>query len=223
MNPRDLAKLAYRLLGILALLYSTTLLSDVWTLTYLVMGDHNGLELSVPIVMTAQLLPFLLLVGGGIVLIARAQALANRTVGEREGSTSFTAVDLHSTLFSTAGIVLIGLSVVQLPRVIHNFAVASSAYVDPDTAVNVRFESWLWMTGVILQFSLGVFLVFRGSSLVTLLRRRFDRAKIVAADGRCPHCGFWFETGSYRPDAAVYLCSNCKQELPRKLIAPSSG
>jgi len=118
------------------------------------------------------------------------------------------------------GVLLIGLSLTELPRIAHGFGVAYSEFGGTELFWNSSLKSstWTWLAGSGLRLAVGVFLVLRASNLASALRRGDDPAPVATAGAQCPHCGSRFDPSDYRPGAAAYLCGDCKQELPRALI-----
>jgi hypothetical protein len=224
MSARAIANFAFKLLGILAIIQSIRMLPEVLSLAAWGGGPTEP-SVNISLLIAAQVLPFLLLLAGGFVLVVRSSTFARLALADSPNVTpQLTAADLHSILFSSVGVLLIGLSVGAVPRILYNFAVLYSGFGRGIGIDHIRVsDNWIWLLGTALQGLLGVLLLLKGSSLVSVLRRRFDRARVLAADGQCPHCGYWLDSKEYRPGASVYICSNCKQELSRETVAPESN
>ena len=221
MNSNQIAHLAFKLIGILAIIQAVRLLPDMLALG--AWGVTDQFPVNVPLLVLAQVIPFTLLLSGGCLLIVKSMVFARLTIGEGaelDGTT--TEADIHSIFLSSVGLLLVGLAISAVPAILHSFAVFYSEFGNrlPTEQSRKVTNTWIQLSGVILQLGLGLFLVFRSSTIVHLLRRRFDRSNVIAADGQCPHCGFWFESRDYQPGAAAYLCSNCKQEIPPERVAP---
>lgn len=222
MITRALAELGYRLAGILTIVLAVRMFPNA---VYVFAWDFtapNGTSFNRPIILAGHIVPILILLFGGLFLIVRSSAFAQRAGPEREVSASqVTPADLHAVLLSAIGIVLIGLALEAVPHIVYTFGVLYSEFAKgplPEPGVALS-HMWSELGGTLLQVGLGAVLIFKSSNVATLLRRRFDRARAVAVDGRCPHCGWWFEAQQYKADAAAYLCGNCKQELPREEVA----
>jgi DNA-directed RNA polymerase subunit RPC12/RpoP len=223
MHSQQIAHLAFKLIGILAIIQAVRLLPDMLGLG--AWGITDQFAVNVPLLVLAQVIPFTLLLSGGCLLIVKSMVFAGLTVGEdAEPDGTSTAADIHSILVSSVGLLLVGLAMAAVPAILHAFAVFYSEFGNqlPKEQYRKVTDSWIQLSGVILQLGIGLFLVFRSSTIVHLVRRRFDRSNVIAADGQCPHCGFWFESKNYQPGAAAYLCSNCKQEIPRERVAQAS-
>ena len=226
MSAHYLTVLLYRLMGLFALFTAFEMLP--WTLQTLTWTLPYAEEMNVSTLRTFLSfgVPVLLQLAAGTILIWKARALATWSGAvQTQAELGLTVADLHSTVVSAIGLFLMGTTVADLPPLFHTLMVLKSPYGDqlgPTQSREVA-ETWVRFSGIVLQFALGVVLLLNSSTLVQLLRRRLDRAEIRTGDGRCPHCGYLFEAGDYRADAPGYFCSNCKQELPRELVAPKSN
>ena len=213
MSTSSFASLAYKLLGVFALLRAVEVMPLVFSLVFS-SGLTQGMN---PVhAALATVFPFLIFTSGGVLLIVASDTLARMSIRDSsEAFTGVTAADIQSILFSSVGLLLVGLSLQALPRIV----LMSTTFLYDDAYY--RADIWVQIVGRLLELLVGTVLFIKGSTLVSLLRRRWNRARIQSADGRCPHCGFWFESSSYRAGASVFLCSNCKQELPREMLEPT--
>lgn len=220
---RTLPELLYKLTGVVGLFIALSMIPEAASVFSLDFAASSVFPVNRSLMYAGHIVPIVLLILGSLALIFSAARIARSTGSDSQGSTgSMSAAEVHSMLLSTAGVVILGIAISSIPRVVHNFAVLFTPSAEHLQAGNLsrdRVWTWAWSLGVLLQAGLGILLVVRGSSFATFIRRRFDRAATVVADGRCPHCGWWYEARQYKPDAAVWLCGNCKQELPRKEIA----
>ena len=214
---KNLGETLYKLLGIFAIIQAIRMLESV--LHYLAIKRSYDSVFNPKLLGLAWLVPFLLLLVGGLFLMLRSRQLASRnsTDDEKLGTETSTA-SIHSSLLSAAGFLLIGFSLSDLPKVGTDLLIMYLEQPGMLSVVRNPITVGGNIASVLLPMSLGLLLVLKNSALVSVLRRRRDRTRPVAADAQCPHCGFWIVASDYKAGAPGYRCDNCKGEIPHDLI-----
>ncbi len=214
---KNLGETLYKLLGIFAIIQAIRMLENV--LQYLAIDYGDQSFISVPLLGLAWLMPFLLLLGGGCFLVLRSRHLGSRDSKDDEGSlAAASGADIHSILLSSTGVLLIGIALSDLPAIASSMVIAYSELGEVTGSLQTPARAWGKLSGTLLQFGLGLLLVFKSTALVSLFRRRWNRTRPIAADAQCPHCGFWIVASDYQAGATGYRCDNCKGEIPHDLI-----
>jgi hypothetical protein len=216
---KSLGETLFKLLGILAIIEAVKMLGEV--LAYGMSDVGKDAPFNVSLLHLAVYVPFLLLLGGGCFLILRSRQLASAgRESEVSSSSAVPTAHSHAILVSLTGLFLIGTALGELPYPVSELMIV---YSEPDNlrgTLDPPGMAWGILIGAVLQLGIGVVLVLRSTALVSLFRRRWDRARPEAADAQCPHCGFWIVASDYREGAPGYRCDNCKGEIPRDLLRP---
>jgi hypothetical protein len=219
VSARDLASLAYRLAGVYAFVQALRLLPSLLTAPAWNYEADNGPTVNMPMLVLGYFIPITLLVALGFYLVVKSRVLAELTVG---GSTQpalpMSGREIHAILLSVLGVLLIGIASPSIPRVGQNFALLLGDYgrdgfLERRTALFK--DSWLFLSGVVLQLALGVLLLFRARQLSLLLRRSHGSKRLERG---CPHCKHPFSARDYRSEVEEWICSKCRRSLPRELV-----
>jgi hypothetical protein len=171
----------------------------------------------------AVFIPCGLLAGFGLwLLLRRPSPDAPQPGGPPLQGVSATAAEVRTSLLLAAGMLIIGLTMEHYMVAAFKLAMAYMPDQGQSNFLVTTNESkaslWLSAVASCIPMILGLVLVLWGSAVGGFLLRRWSRARPEAADEQCPHCGYWIQTGEYRPGAPAYRCDNCKQELPRSLF-----
>ena len=116
MKPRQVASLAIGITGLAGIAYSFKLLQGITSGVIWMESDGRVINL---FVVAAVLVPYFLLVGFSVVLVARREHVAEQWFPEEPTtSSSITANQLRAVGYSVAGVLLIGLAVPDITQVL---------------------------------------------------------------------------------------------------------
>ncbi len=214
MNIRDLASLAFTVVGLLALLATTDLVQALVTMPfYQPETSGNRVVLTV-----ACSLPLLIVGALGLLFILRRNQLAAAFFPDttpRVGQV--TLPDVQDLAYSVLGALL---TVTTLPdlgalagQLINLRAMESTEHLAGAFGLSLPHY-----VGTLLKLVIGAYLFFYGNKVGEVLRG-LRRTRSVAPQParplpRCPSCGKPYDPVDYRSEAAERLCSDCKQPLP---------
>ena len=131
MTTRAVAELAYRLAGILTIILAVRMIPQAASAFAWDVMVPEGSSFNRPLMLAGEVVPILILVSGGVFLILRSSALSRLSVSDTGVSApQASPADLHAILFSTSGIVLVGLALPAIPRVVYSLVILSSTFMD---------------------------------------------------------------------------------------------
>ncbi len=231
MNARQTASLAFRLMGIYAIINSIGFLRSFLS-SYSFQNPDQ--EFSRQLYEALHLIPFLALVGLGVVLIRYGGVYAAKMFdcNELETSSELDCAKLHSVLISILGLYLMLTYFVTLLGVIGSFfSFSRQSFFDSQEQGNLVssiiefFKPYLLHLIIgFINFLLGFIFFFRSSRVVRFWKKfqKDDSTdKAITADEaeqHCPVCGHPFKYSDYRDGLDEYFCSKCREKLPSDII-----
>jgi hypothetical protein len=222
MSPRDIGTLAFKLAGIFAIIQAIRMLPPLLAVPAWDLSEALDQNFNVPLLITGQLVPIIILVGLGISLYAGSRSLARATVGKAvEGRAPLQPSQIHAILFSVVGALLIGLAAQNLPELFRNLAALLHDYGTDgyrERGLDLLGNNWHWASGTCLQFIIGLGLLFWGKRVAAFFHRSEIPAEAEREAQTCPHCDQPFFVEDYRPGATTRRCSKCDEELPDELF-----
>jgi hypothetical protein len=226
MSPRDIGTLAFKLAGIFAIIQAIRMLPPLLAVPAWDLSEALDQNFNVPLLITGQLVPIIILVSLGISLYAGSRALAKATVGEAvEGRAPLQLAQIHAVLFSVVGALLIGIAAQSVPELFRNLAVLLSDYgIDGyrERRLDLIKNNWQWAIGSGMQLAIGIGLLFWSKRAAAIFHKTAIPAGAERKAHACPNCDQPFFIEDYRPDVATRRCSKCDEELPDGLFAKDS-
>ena len=188
MTARETASLAFKVTGIVCLIWSIPFLQT--TLSALTIDRIPSFTTHRWVLFALQVVPFLLLVSAGAVLIFRSDALSDWAF-PRPGNASVSAEpsEVQAIALSVAGAVIVALAVPDLAKIGWNFVLlrvmrdpveAQTPWLFEGAASRYAKETWGYLVGTIVQLLLGLGLFLRSRAIV----RWWDRLNRAAVNDR---------------------------------------
>ena len=221
MNPRQVASLAIAITGLVGIVYSFKLLQGI---TSSVIWMESGDPVISLFVMAAVLVPYFLLVGFSVVLVARRDRVAQLWFPKAPTTPSpITANQLRAVGYSVAGVLLIGLAVPDVTQVLGSLffivfpSQAARSLFESQSLEFVRYarSSWSFALGTVVQAGIGVYLVRLGRRTDPLPDATEEAYADNAPSRTCPHCDHPYRLSEYDSSLEIILCSKCKGAIPR--------
>jgi hypothetical protein len=214
MKIRDVASLAFTVIGVLAFLASFELVQAVATIP-LYKDDIKGSPLEIAF---ALVVPTLILAAAGFLLIRKRNRLAEALFPRAETQDhAISLADLQDLAYSVLGLYLAITTLPDLGSLAGSLIGLRATESVGQFAGAVRLSVPQYV-GTLLRLVAGGYLFLYGNRVGELLRRLHRAAKATPLPTRslpeCPNCGRAYDPAQYRSDAAERLCSGCRQPLP---------
>ncbi len=214
MKFRDLAVVAFVVLGIIALLYSVSLLQGLLMFPFF-QDEFEGKPWAVGL---AWAFPFLLVVAGGVFLLVKRSWLAAWISHEgHEGPSEESSEQLPALAFAILGLYLVVSNLPSLGSLAGQLIIlrAMENFQDFLPAFRTNLGHYL---GTLAEFVVGGYLFINARDVGRWWRRRGKKLPEDAtpASHQCPECGTPFDPNDYRDGASERLCSKCKAEIPNQ-------
>ncbi len=212
MNVKGLAVVAFVVLGIIALLYSISLLQGLLMFPSF-QDEFEGKAWAVGL---AWAFSFLLVVASGIFLIVKRSRLAAWISYEcYEGASEESSEQLPALAFAILGLYLVVSTLPSLGSLAGQLINlrAMESFQDFLPAFRTNLGHYL---GTLAEFVVGGYLFINARDVGRWWRRRGGKPTEDAtpASHRCPECGTPFEPSEYREGMSARRCSKCKAEIP---------
>ena len=216
MNPRDLARLGFVLMGVLALLLCLPLVQQLMVFPFL-----KSQQFTHPLlVFLAVLVTVVVEIGAAAGLIAGRERLVAWLYPAPEERNEAAVSNLEELAFAILGLG-IGLSSIPSLASLVGTLVFLNEKQTAEAAGAFRSEL-VYAVGVVIKIVGGFGLFFMAPTVARWWRsrRRGDRVEPEpAASLSCPTCGHPFRPTDYRPGAqGDRRCSRCRAPLPDELF-----
>jgi len=216
MNVKDMAALAFVVLGIIALLYSVSLLQGLLMFPFF-QDEFEGKAWAVGL---AWAFPFLLVVASGVFLIVKRSWLAAWISREAyKGPSEESSEQIPALAFAILGLYLVVSNLPSLGslagQLINLRAMESFQNFLPTFRTNLGHY-----LGTLAEFVVGGYLFINARDAGRWWRRRGGKPTEDAtpASHRGPECGTPFEPSEYRDGVSERLCSKCRTEIPEAVF-----
>ena len=211
MKVRDLAALAFVVLGIIALLYSVSMLQGLLMFPYI----QDEFEGKAWVVGLAWFFPFLLMVASGVFLIVKRSRLAAWiSYEDYDGPSKESSEQLPALAFAILGLYLVVSTLPSLGSLAGQLINlrAMESFQDFLPAFRTNLGQYL---GTLAEFVVGGYLFINARDVGRWRRRGLKPSvEVTPVLHRCPECGTPFEPSEYREGVAERLCSKCRAEIP---------
>ena len=214
MRIRDVASLAFTVIGVLAFLATFGLIQALVTIPFY-KDDLKGNPLGFAL---ALVVPIATLAAAGILLIMKRNRLAEALFPDAavQGD-RITLPDLQDLAYSLLGLYL---TLTTLPELgsLAGSLINLRAMESTEQFAGAFRMSLPTYVGALLQAIVGGYLFFYGNRIGAFLRRLHSVSKPTPQPPRslpeCPNCGKPYDPAQYRTDAPERLCSACREPLP---------
>lgn len=209
MSSRSLAALAFTFLGVLALIYSVSLLGMILPMMP-IMREYEGITWSAGTVV-AFTLPLLLMVTIGALLILRRFRLAAWVCPEdRNAELAGPWRELPELVFAALGLFCVISTLPQL-ALLAGQLIRFGSSTGMDASPEVFRSQLVGYIGALAKLGVGAFLFVCSQSVARWWRGRGQSpcAQPAALEPQCPQCGRSFNPADYRDDDSAKLCSEC--------------
>ena len=215
MKSKNLAALAFAILGIFTLGSSVSILQGLLTIPFFAQefeGKIAGLVL-------AYLFPFVLMVTAGVYLIVKRYRLAAWVVFDaQDGESEQSCTELPDLAFAILGLYLVVSTLPSLGSLAGQLINlrAMESFQDFMPAFRANVGQYL---GTLAKLLIGGYLFLYARDVASWWRRRGPKqsAEACATIHTCAHCSSAFDPDDYR-EGQERRCSVCKAEIPNAVV-----
>jgi hypothetical protein len=223
MYSRQIASVAVFFLGILAILFSISLIQALITIPFF----PDEIEGKALLVVFAYVFPLILLLAAGLIMVLKRHHLAAWIISgseTEEAEASGQSSDLPAILFSILGIYLVISTLPDLGGLAGQL-ISSRALPDFERFAGVFWSNVGHYLGTLLQFVLGAYLFLHARGLERWWNSRSQKPResvVVPPDlPVCPQCETPFDPADYDADSQEKRCSKCRAVLPESAFVQS--
>jgi hypothetical protein len=214
MRIRDVASLAFAVVGILAFLATFGLIQALVTIPFY-KDDLKGNPLGFAV---ALVVPAAILAGAGVLLIKKRNRLAEALFPDAEAhGDGITLPDLQDLAYSVLGLYLAVSTLPDLGSLAGSLINLRAMESIEQFAGGFRLSVPHYV-GTLLELVVGGYLFLYGNRIGAFLRGLHRARRVTPQLPRllpeCPNCGRPYDPTQYRSDAVERLCSGCREPLP---------